>query len=88
MVNISRLLNNKIGRIFISMLLGFGLASLFRKGCTNGSCIKFNGPVISEFDGKTYKFGEYCYKYELFPDKCDSAKRTVYMETEEETKGL
>ncbi len=77
MLNISRMLNTSIGRFFISLLLGVGLATMFRKACTDGSCISFNGPVISEVDGKTYKFGEYCYKYELFPTQCDSTRQTV-----------
>lgn len=66
-----------MGRIIISLLLGLGLATMFRKACTDGSCLSFNGPVISEVDGKTYKFGEYCYKYELFPATCDSTRRTI-----------
>ncbi len=77
MLNISRILNTPMGRIFISLLLGLGLATMFRKACTDGSCLSFNGPVINEVDGKTYKFGEYCYKYDLFPTKCDSTRRTV-----------
>jgi hypothetical protein len=77
MLNISRILNTPMGRIFISLLMGLGLATMFRKACTDGSCLSFNGPVINEVDGKTYKFGEYCYKYELFPAKCDSTRRTV-----------
>ena len=76
-MNMSRILNTSMGRFFISLLLGLGLATMFRKACADGSCISFNGPVISEVDGKTYKFGEYCYKYELFPSKCESSRRTV-----------
>lgn len=77
MLNISRILNTTLGRIIISLLLGLGLATMFRKACEDGSCLSFNGPVISEVDGKTFQFGEYCYKYELFPVQCDSMKRTV-----------
>jgi hypothetical protein len=77
MFNLSRLLNTKIGQIFISVLLGLGLATLFRKVCKDNTCITFNGPVISEVDGKTYKFGDYCYHYELFPTKCDPMRKTV-----------
>lgn len=75
--NITRLLNTKLGQIFISVLMGLGLATLFRKACKGNSCITFNGPVISEVDGKTYKFGDYCYHYELFPAKCDPMRKTV-----------
>ena len=77
MSNINRLLNTETGQLFISILLGLGLATLFRKVCTDKNCIQFNGPVISEVDGKTYQFGEYCYKYELFPTKCNAMKKTV-----------
>jgi hypothetical protein len=76
-MNIPRLLNSPFGKIIISVLLGLGLATLFRKACTNGSCLQFNGPVISEVDGKTYQFGEHCYKYQLRPTQCDSKRRTV-----------
>ena len=40
-MNIKRLLNTHLGRIIISILLGLGLASLFRKVCTDKNCIKF-----------------------------------------------
>ena len=64
-MNLQRLLNSDTGRIIISVVLGFGLATLFRKACTDKSCITFNGPVIDEVHGKIYQFGEFCYKYEL-----------------------
>jgi len=76
-MNFSRLLNSNLGRMLISVILGLGLATLFRKACTDSSCLMFNGPVIDEVNGKTYQFDEYCYKYELKPSRCDSKKRTV-----------
>jgi len=76
-MKLTRLLTTPFGRIMISILLGLGLATLFRKACNDRSCLSFNGPVISEIDGKTYKFGEFCYKYELQAAKCDSTRRTV-----------
>jgi len=81
-MNFVRLLNSKTGQMLISIILGLGLASLFRKVCSDGTCLQFNGPVISEVDGKTYRFGEYCYKYDLFPVQCDSTRKTVEMDEE------
>ena len=78
-MNFKRLLNTSLGRIFISILLGLGLATMFRKACTDRNCITFHGPVISEFEGKIYKHGEKCYQYSLHPDKCDTTKRTIDM---------
>jgi hypothetical protein len=76
-MNFKRLLNTQIGVIFISILLGLGLATIFRKACEGKNCINFNGPLISEINGKTYKYGEYCYKYKLTAAKCDPVKKTV-----------
>ena len=84
-MNFQRLLNSSLGRIIISVLLGLGLATLFRKVCTDGSCLQFNGPVINEVDGKTYQFGEFCYKYELHPHTCDSKLRTVDFSSNQES---
>jgi hypothetical protein len=76
-MNFKRLLNTTIGQFFISVLLGLGLATLFRKACTDKNCIAFNGPVISQIDGKTYKFGEKCYEYKVQATTCDPKKRII-----------
>jgi len=76
-MNVKRLLDTTLGRFFISAILGFGLATLFNKVCKDKNCITFNGPVLSEFEGKIYKHGEKCYKYSLNPAKCDSTKRII-----------
>ena len=71
------MLNTSIGQTLISILLGIGLATMFREVCEGKDCIIFNGPVISEIDGKTYKYDDFCYKYELASVKCNSAKRVI-----------
>ena len=76
-MNFRRLLNTALGKVFISILLGLGLATLFRKVCTDKNCISFNGPVISNVDGKIYKYGEKCYKYTASPASCDVNKKVV-----------
>ena len=76
-MNIKRLLNSDLGRVFISILLGLGLATLFRKVCKDKNCIKFSGPVIGDIEGKTYKYGDKCYTYTSNPTKCDNAKKVV-----------
>ena len=79
-MHLNRLLNTEMGRVFISMLLGIGLATLFRRACTDKNCIVFNGPIYTDFEGKTYKYGEKCYKYSLSPTKCDKMKRVIDIE--------
>lgn len=72
------LLNSPMGKIFISILLGLGLATMFRTVCEEKKCIRFVGPVISEVDGKIFKHGEKCYKYVAESSgKCDETKRVL-----------
>jgi len=76
-MNFKRLLTTPLGQIMISIILGLGLATLFRKACNDKNCIVFNGPVIKDIEGKIYKHGEKCYKYSSVSDKCDSTKRVI-----------
>ena len=77
-MQIKVLLNSPMGKIFISILLGLGLATMFRTVCEEKNCIRFSGPVISEIDGKIYKHGEKCYKYDVESSgKCDNKKRIL-----------
>jgi hypothetical protein len=83
MIKFTRLLESSLGRIIISILLGLGLASLFRQVCNSKNCIKFDGPVLSEIDGKVMRFGESCYKYDLVHTKCDDSKNIIDLEKTE-----
>jgi hypothetical protein len=38
---IKSLLNSTKGKIIVSILLGFGIATLFRKSCENRKCLVF-----------------------------------------------
>ena len=76
-MNFKRLFSTPIGRFLISVLLGLGLATLFKKTCTDKNCIVFNGPIIGDIDGKIYKHGEECYQYTSGSVKCDDSKKIV-----------
>jgi hypothetical protein len=77
MVDFKRLLNTSLGQFFISVMLGLGLATLFRKVCKDRNCINFHGPVLSEIEDKIYKHDNSCYKYKATTAKCDSKKQIV-----------
>lgn len=66
-----------MGKMFISILLGLGLATLFRKVCKDKNCIVFNGPVISEIDGKVYKVDDKCYTYTSETQTCDNDRKRI-----------
>jgi hypothetical protein len=79
-MNFKRLLHTGLGKFFISILLGLGLSTLFRKVCTDKNCTHFYGPVLSEVDGKTYKYGDKCYKYTGTPTACGSGSSKTILE--------
>ena len=76
-MNLKRLLYTEFGQLLISIMLGLGLATIFREACEGKNCFIFNGPVINEIDGKIYKFGEYCHKYILNPVSCNKTKKII-----------
>ena len=55
-VNIKRLLYTPVSKYIISIVLGFGLATLFRKVCKDRNCMKFQGPSIDKIKGQIFKY--------------------------------
>lgn len=76
-MNIKRLLYGDIGKIFISVLLGLGLATLFRKVCKNRDCIVFHAPDINKIRGQVFKFENKCYTFKEKITKCMPNKKIV-----------
>jgi hypothetical protein len=86
-MNFKRLLTTPLGKILLSVILGFGLASLFRKACTDKNCIHFKGAAISDINGKTYMHDNKCYRYSSTSTKCDKKNKIVDVGDETNEKG-
>ena len=65
------LVKSKLGRQLVSIILGFGLASLFRKVCKGTNCYVIRGPKISEVAGKLYRLDDRCYTYKPLSSLCE-----------------
>ena len=78
-MQLQRLLYSDTGRNIISIVLGIGLAALFQKVCKDKDCVVFNGPIISEVDGKIFQHGEKCYRYDISSTSCDKNKKVIPM---------
>ena len=76
-MNLRRLLESELGKNIISILLGLGLATLFRKVCKDRKCLVFKAPKIDDVKGQVFKFDGKCYKYREEATKCDPNKRIV-----------
>jgi len=78
MLNFSKFLHSQSGKYVMSILLGFGLATLFRTICKEKNCILFHAPPLEEIKDKIYKGeNQQCYKYVSQSTKCDSKKKIM-----------
>ena len=76
-MNFKRLLHTELGKTFISVILGLGLAALFRKVCKDRKCLIFKAPKLEKIKGQVFKFDGQCYKYREEAVKCDPNKKIV-----------
>lgn len=79
-IHFSKFLHTERGKIIMSILLGFGLASLFRTVCKDHNCIIFHAAPLDEFKDKIYKNDGKCVKYTPIATKCSLNAKTVTFE--------
>ena len=72
-----RLIYSDVGRYVISILLGLGLATLFRKVCNDRSCLVFHAPHINKIKGQVFDFDGKCYTFEEKAERCDKNKKIL-----------
>jgi len=77
MAYLGRFLHTETGKMIMSILLGLGLASLFRTVCKERNCIIFHAPPMKNVKDKIYKYDEKCYKFNPISAQCNSDKKIV-----------
>lgn len=70
-MNVKAILDSKMGSIIISIILGLGLAAMFRKACKDNRCIMIKGPKMEDVDKYYYKINSDCYKYSPVIIECN-----------------
>jgi hypothetical protein len=80
-INLGKFVHTETGKILMSVLLGFGLASLFRKICKDRECLIFHAPSLDDFKDKIYfnNSGK-CVKYNPVATKCSTNTKIVDFE--------
>lgn len=76
-MNIRRLIYSPFGKYVISMLLGIGLASLFRKACQDRNCLKFVAAPMSKIKNQVFKYNDTCYTFENKAESCSPMKKII-----------
>ena len=72
-----RLIYGDVGKTIISIILGLGLATLFRKVCNDRDCIVFKAPNIQKIQNQIFKFDNKCYTFNENIEKCDNKKKII-----------
>ena len=76
-LHLGKFVHSERGKIIMSILLGFGLASLFRTVCKDHNCLTFYAPPLDEFKDKIYKNKGKCIKYVPVATKCSINAKTI-----------
>jgi hypothetical protein len=79
-VNLGRFVHTQTGKYIMSILLGFGLASLFRTICKDKNCLLFHAPPLEKIKDKIYKNNGKCVKYNPVATKCSINAKIVDFE--------
>jgi hypothetical protein len=74
---LEKFVQSQTGRYLMSILLGVGLATMFREVCKGRNCKIIKAPPLEEIEDKIYKFDNKCYKINKQAIKCDTKKNTV-----------
>ena len=77
MVEFGKFVHTKTGKYIMSVLLGFGLASLFRTVCKEKDCIIFHAPPLDQVKDKIFSYDNKCYKYVPTQTKCNTEKKII-----------
>ena len=76
-MDLRRLIYSIPGKIIISLLLGLGLATLFRKSCKERSCLVFKAAPLDKIKGQIFKFGDKCYTFSEKAESCNTDKKNL-----------
>lgn len=79
-IHLGKFVHTETGKKIMSILLGFGLASLFRTVCKGNNCVAFHAPPLDDFKDKIYKNNEKCVKYVPVSTKCSLNSKIISFE--------
>lgn len=73
----SKFIKSREGKILLSIVLGFGLATCFRLVCNGKQCVDIKAAPLNSVQNKVHKVNDKCYSYSLSPASCSANVKTV-----------
>jgi hypothetical protein len=74
-MKMANFLQSKSGTVILSVVLGLGLACIFKMSCDSQNCIVYKAPDYSE--KKIIKYNDTCYEPNEHMETCDSTKELI-----------
>lgn len=75
-MHLSKFVHSETGKIVMSILLGLGLATIFKRACKGRNCIVYKIPKDMN-DDDIYKQDGKCYRVKSDAVTCDKSKPMV-----------
>lgn len=76
-MNIRKLLYGPYSQYVIAILLGLGLATLFRRACKGNSCVVYRPAPMDKILNKVFKYDKKCYTFRPSAVPCDKSKQIL-----------
>lgn len=76
-MHLYKFVKSNSGKYMMSIILGIGLATIFRSVCKGKECHVYQAPALDQIIDKVYKFDGKCYKFESQSQKCDTSKKII-----------
>ena len=73
---LEKFVHTPTGRYIMSIILGIGLASLFKVVCTGQNCLVFEPPPTLE-EKDIYKINDKCYNFNTVSSTCDTNTKLI-----------
>ena len=79
-IDLKRIVNSGRGKIVISILLGLGLATLFRKACASRNCLVFKAPTLKDIKNKIFGHNNKCYTFTEQSSTCKTGSNNIIVD--------
>jgi hypothetical protein len=76
-MHLEKFVKSQTGKYLMSVLLGIGLATIFRQVCKGRNCQNIKAPALEEIDNKIFKIDNKCYKIEKQNIECIPKRKTL-----------
>ena len=80
--SLKALINSSKGKVILSIILGFGIATLFRESCKDRNCLVFHAPSMKKIKNKIFSYNDQCYVYTEKHSTCNPDKKVLAISRE------